>query len=205
MIMNFIQVQVNANRHHGLMPLLRHQDGSTLLLAPSYALASLLPCLRRYFSYNQEARIEEPRVAKRMMQTTPGGMCTSLPRINLMPMKTRIAATPYLRNWKSWTSSSTMKNIARRPSIAKTAEVYAKKRSGTWATIALTESTANRISLISKQITTRKSIVARVWVLTPGCAVRMAAKSTDPYPCSGSSELLPAGRGSPETSGCCVS
>mmetsp|Transcript_100437 Transcript_100437/g.259415 ORF Transcript_100437/g.259415 Transcript_100437/m.259415 type:complete len:209 (-) Transcript_100437:331-957(-) len=69
--------------------------------------------------------------------------------MSLTPMKIRTAATPYLSSEKRRTSTSMMKKVARRPSIANTAEVYARKRSFTWATIALTESTAKRRSLSS--------------------------------------------------------
>merc|ERR1719327_899477 len=76
-----------------------------------------------------------------------------------------------------------MKKVARRPNIAKTAEVKARNKSGTWAMMALTESTAKRRSVTSRQQTTRKSMVALHWYACSGSRSSSwcEAKSTVPY------------------------
>ena len=91
-----------------------------------------------------------------------GGLsCMEIAKRNLIPINTNTAATPYFNNEKIFTRTSMIKKVERKPSIANTADVYARKRSDTCATIADTESTANRISEISRQHTTKNNIVAR--------------------------------------------
>mmetsp|Transcript_106797 Transcript_106797/g.278875 ORF Transcript_106797/g.278875 Transcript_106797/m.278875 type:complete len:207 (-) Transcript_106797:831-1451(-) len=136
-------------------------------------------------SWMTEATVEAASRESSTRQTMPGGTCHTRDRISLTPMKTSTAATPYFSSENSLASTSMMKKVARRPSIAKTADVYARNRSLTCATMALTESTAKRMSLISRQHRTRKSMVARSCVrLRPPARVASAAcldKSTAPY------------------------
>merc|ERR1740130_46289 len=138
----------------GLFLILATRSATSGDILPSYFFSSL--------SCMTEAIIEPPMAPSITTQTTLAGTWYILPIMSLTPMNTRTIATPYFSKENKCTNTSMMKNVARRPSIAKTAQVYARKRSGTCATIALTESTANKISLISKHDTTRNSIVARV-------------------------------------------
>jgi len=55
--------------------------------------------------------------------TMPGGMWKWWDKMSFTPTKTKTADTPYLSRENICTKTSMMKNVARKPSIAKTAEV----------------------------------------------------------------------------------
>mmetsp|Transcript_81241 Transcript_81241/g.256235 ORF Transcript_81241/g.256235 Transcript_81241/m.256235 type:complete len:264 (+) Transcript_81241:144-935(+) len=104
-----------------------------------------------------EARMQTTKMPTMMMHSTPEPMCIQRPNISSTPMRTRMTPRPYASKSNIWTRSCTMKNVARRPNMARTLELNPMYWFGICATFALTLSKAKMMSENSTMTITTKS------------------------------------------------